>query len=294
MSLASTRGAWLSSSRISRFNTVALAGGCLLVLGAGTAPKVACLQESGSAGEVRQSAAPELAGAIATALNSTLERRGWSVTPAGDGSGFAFKVSGPKGSPMEFELPTLTDILDRVARGETGFAEVGGTGIEEEGSPPDWVPVYPGVRSNASTSVKTADLVVGGGVYVADASIADVLMWYFNWADRIGTKGKGAAETESRRIARELGLPIDEEGRVLYPDAQIEYEDADGRTGRVNVEAVSGSYREAAVRAKAAAGFAMHANGPAAAGLLRRLGLGSDNGSWLRGPTDRDPASVEL
>jgi len=95
---------------------------------------------------------------------------------------------------MEFELPTLTDILDRVARGETGFAEVGGTGIEEEGSPPDWVPVYPGVRSNASTSVKTADLVVGGGVYVADASIADVLMWYFNWADRIGTKGKGAAE----------------------------------------------------------------------------------------------------
>ncbi|MDE2793915.1 MAG: hypothetical protein OXL34_03765 [Gemmatimonadota bacterium] len=194
MLLASNGGVLRSGRRISRFNTVAVTGGCLLVLGAGTAPKVACLQESGSAGEVRQSAAPELAGAIATALNSTLERRGWSVTPAGDGSGFAFKVSGPKGSPMEFELPTLTDILDRVARGETGFAELGGTGIEEEGSPPDWVPVYPGVRSNASTSVKTADLVVGGGLYVADASIADVLMWYFNWADRIGTKGKGAAE----------------------------------------------------------------------------------------------------
>ncbi|MXY96951.1 MAG: hypothetical protein F4Z29_04195 [Gemmatimonadetes bacterium] len=107
-------------------------------------------------------------------------------------------------------------------------------------------------------------------------------------------RGKRAADAERHRIARELGLPIDEEGRVLYPDAQIEYEDADGRTARVNVEAVSGSYREATVRAKAAAGFALHANGPAAAGLLRRLGLGSDNGSWLRGPTDRDPASVEL
>ncbi len=107
-------------------------------------------------------------------------------------------------------------------------------------------------------------------------------------------RGRRAADAERHRIARELGLPLDDEGRVLYPDAQIEYEDADGRTGRVNVEAVSGSYREAAVRAKAAAGFAMHANGPAAAGLLRRLGLGSDSGSWLRGPADRDPATVEL
>ena len=46
---------------------------------------------------------------------------------------------------------------------------------------------------------------------------------------------------------------------------------------------------------QAAAGFAMHANGPAAAGLLRKLGLGgSEKGSWLKGPVDRDPASVEL
>ena len=106
--------------------------------------------------------------------------------------------------------------------------------------------------------------------------------------------GKRAADAERHRIADELGLPVDDEGRVLYPDAQIEYADADGRTGRVNIEAVSGNYREPAVRAKAAAGFAMHANGPAAANLLRSLGLGSDNGSWLRGPADRDPAAVEL
>ncbi len=107
--------------------------------------------------------------------------------------------------------------------------------------------------------------------------------------------GKRAADAERHRTASELGLPIDERDRVLYPDAQIEYEDADGRTGRVNVEVASGDYREPALRAKAAAGFAMHASGPAAAGTLRKLGLGGgDGGSWLRGPADRDPASVEL
>ncbi|MYD95469.1 MAG: hypothetical protein F4Y02_17675 [Chloroflexi bacterium] len=107
--------------------------------------------------------------------------------------------------------------------------------------------------------------------------------------------GKRAADAERHRIARQLGLPVDDEGQVLYPDAQIEYEDADGRSGRVNIEAVSGNYREPAVRAKAAAGFRLHANGPAAANLLRSLGLrdGGD-GSWLKGPADRNPASVEL
>ena len=107
-------------------------------------------------------------------------------------------------------------------------------------------------------------------------------------------RGKRAADAERSRIARELGLPLDDAGKVLYPDAQIEYEDAEGRTGRVNIEVASGNYREPALRAKAAAEFAIHANGPAAAGLLRRLGLASDNGSWLKGPADRDPASVEL
>ena len=76
--------------------------------------------------------------------------------------------------------------------------------------------------------------------------------------------GKRAADAERHRIAQELGLPIEPQGRVLYPDAQIEYTDADGRSGRVNIEAVSGNYREGPVRAKAAAGFTLHANGPAA------------------------------
>ena len=104
-----------------------------------------------------------------------------------------------------------------------------------------------------------------------------------------------AADAERHRVARELGLPVDARGRVLYPDAQIEYVDADGRTGRINIEVASGNYRAPSVRAKAAAGFVLHANGPAAARLLRSLGVGDGNDrSSLRGPTERDPAAIEL
>ena len=105
--------------------------------------------------------------------------------------------------------------------------------------------------------------------------------------------GRRAADAERHRVAEELGLPIDAQGRVLYPDAQIEYTDAEGRSGRVNIEVASGHYRQGSVRAKAAAGFRMHANGPAGARVLRALGC-EDHGSSLRGPAERDPAAIEL
>ena len=105
--------------------------------------------------------------------------------------------------------------------------------------------------------------------------------------------GRRAADAERHRAARELELPIDEQGRVLYPDAQIEYIDAEGRSGRVNVEIASGHYRQGSVRAKAAAGFRMHANGPAGARVLRALGYSGEHGS-IRGPAERDPAAIEL
>ena len=106
-------------------------------------------------------------------------------------------------------------------------------------------------------------------------------------------EGRRAADAERHHAAKELHLPIDARGRVLYPDAQIEYVDADGRTGRVNVEVASGNYRGRSIRAKAAAGFRMHANGAAGRRVLRLLGPGNDRSS-LRGPADRDPAALEL
>ena len=53
-------------------------------------------------------------------------------------------------------------------------------------------------------------------------------------------EGKQAADAARHKAAQELGLPI-QEGRVVYPDAQIEYLDIEGRSGRVNVEIASGT-----------------------------------------------------
>ena len=68
---------------------------------------------------------------------------------------------------------------------------------------------------------------------------------------------------------------------------------ADGRAGRVNIEVASGHYNAASVRAKAAAGFRMHANGAAGRRVLRVMGLG-DGGTSIRGPAERGPAALEL
>ncbi len=80
---------------------------------------------------------------------------------------------------------------------------------------------------------------------------------------------------------------------MLYPDAQLEYAAADGMTGRVNVEVTSGHYSASSIRAKAHAGFVLHATRSAQARVLRALGTCQDHGS-IRGPAQRDPAAFEL
>ena len=107
--------------------------------------------------------------------------------------------------------------------------------------------------------------------------------------------GREVADVERHRAAQELGLPVDEEGRVLYPDAQLEYTDAAGRIGRVNIEVASGHYRNRAILAKSNAGFALHATGAAKTRVLRALGGGRGEGhDGTRGPAERDPAAFEL
>lgn len=82
--------------------------------------------------------------------------------------------------------------------------------------------------------------------------------------------GERAAEAERHRAAVETGLPVDAQGRVLFPDAQIEYVDARERTGRVNIEVATGNYQPSSIRAKAHAGFRMHAAESGAERLLAR------------------------
>ena len=107
--------------------------------------------------------------------------------------------------------------------------------------------------------------------------------------------GKRAADATRRRIAQELDLPVDEQGRVLYPDAQLEYTDADGRTGRVNIEVASAHYRDQSILAKSNAGFALHATGAAKKRVLKALSSGQGEGNdGTKGPAQRDPAAFEL
>ena len=90
--------------------------------------------------------------------------------------------------------------------------------------------------------------------------------------------GDHAADDAKRAAAQELGLPVQDD-HVMYPDAQLEIEDADGISGRVNVEIASDHYHAAAIAAKAGAGFAMHGSSRSATRkIARALARETDSG----------------
>ena len=86
--------------------------------------------------------------------------------------------------------------------------------------------------------------------------------------------GQRAADAERHRAAAELDLPVDPEGRVLYPDLQIEYVDPAGRSGRVNVEVASDHYSVQHLGPRVAAGFRIHPSGPQAERVVGSLRSG--------------------
>ena len=107
--------------------------------------------------------------------------------------------------------------------------------------------------------------------------------------------GKEAADAARFEAAKALGLPV-KDGRVEYPDAQLEYSDIEGRSGRVNVEIATEHYSAKSIAAKAAAGFSVHgSNGRAAVKVARSLGRGGDGGGTGGGAVgSRDQGSIEL
>ena len=112
-----------------------------------------------------------------------------------------------------------------------------------------------------------------------------------------------AAALERQRVAKQLGLPV-QEGKVLVPDAQIQYRDPDGRGGRVNVEVVSEHYSGRSIATKAAAGFSIHSaggggtasGGRTAAKIAAALGNAAGSGSRSGGARGggRVKSSIEL
>ncbi len=113
--------------------------------------------------------------------------------------------------------------------------------------------------------------------------------------------GKAAADAERRRAATEYQLPVGPDGKVAFPDAQVEYTltDETGRDtfGRVNIEVTSPHYRDGAVAAKAAAGFALYgSNGKAARNIVKHVlragkaATGPDTNA--RGGSGRPPSDL--
>lgn len=120
-------------------------------------------------------------------------------------------------------------------------------------------------------------------------------------------EGKEAADAARFQAAEALGLPV-KDGRVEYPDAQLEYSDMEGRSGRVNVEVATEHYSGKSIAAKAAAGFAVHGSneraaarvaqatggGRAAGRVARSLGLDHGGGGGGGGGGRQDKGSIEL
>ena len=107
--------------------------------------------------------------------------------------------------------------------------------------------------------------------------------------------GDRAADEAKRTAAHDLGLHVVNHDQVLYPDAQLDIEDADGRSGRVNVEMVSDHYHAAAITAKAAAGYALHGSSRSATRKIARALARETDAGRGGGPSQpgRD-GSVEL
>lgn len=98
--------------------------------------------------------------------------------------------------------------------------------------------------------------------------------------ERARSRGRDAEEAK-REAAAELELPV-QKGKVVYPDAQIEYRDADNRLGRANVEMATEHYRGGSLAGKASAGFRVYATSGRAASAVRRM-LSIGGGGSRRG-----------
>ena len=111
-------------------------------------------------------------------------------------------------------------------------------------------------------------------------------------------EGKEAADAARIKAAQEFELPI-RDGKIVYPDAQIEYQDSEGRSGRVSVEVASEHYSGKKIADRAQAGFQIHGNGGRAnvkigkaLGSIRRdQSRGNGSGAPARGGSN---GSVEL
>ena len=111
-------------------------------------------------------------------------------------------------------------------------------------------------------------------------------------------EGRAAADAARRKAAQDLELPI-QQGRVVYPDAQIEYLDSEGRSGRVNVEIASETTTAAALsppkpRPDSRCTAAADGQSPRSAGCSAMEGATAEAAAHPHGAGERARSSFEL
>lgn len=103
------------------------------------------------------------------------------VVAGEEGSGVAFRIDLPgEAQQVEMDFVSVAETLDGVESGEIRFADVardaGDAAAEDE--VPEWAGIFPGARRYTAFRFDLEDFVLGGAVFVADASAAEVLEWH--------------------------------------------------------------------------------------------------------------------
>ena len=200
-----------------------------------------------------------------------------------DGLAVEHQAKGPKGGT--YKVLTLTEAGARRARQcavEQGFdkQQQVWTGLVKRGELSHDTAVYRAAQVEARR-------LAGQGARIRRVRIDAELKKHVARATETARakEGKQAADAARIKAAKDFELPI-RDGKIVYPDVQIEYQDIEGRSGRVNVEIASEHYSGKTITAKAQAGFQMHGNGGRAnakisktLGSIRRIAAGGDRGS---------------
>ena len=163
----------------------------------------------------QESVAPKMFAAITTAARGLLLDDEFKVVP-GDASGLSFEIEGLDRVSLTFELTPISETLEKVGRGEMGFADVAQKETRARESRPDWVPIPPAAREHPGAAIIFTDIDGQGGVFgveafVAEASAVDILFWYFDRSDRIErsrrvyrtrlSQGEDAASESASRVS---------------------------------------------------------------------------------------------
>ena len=203
------------------------------------------------------------------------------------------EATGPEGNP--FRVLTATALGKDAAQ----RAAVDAGHVPEQQT---WTGLVKPVELSHDTAVyraaldERAHIEAAGGRVTRVRIDAELKAYVATATERARAEGGDRAANEAKRIAaQELGLHVVSNDQVLYPDAQLDIEDANGRGGRVNVEIVSDHYHAAAIATKAGAGYALHGSSRSATRkIARALARETDAGRGGGPPQPGRDGSVEL